>query len=122
MKNLINPTVLMSAGVMTGTSKISSTPLDVRTMTAVCIQASWTGTPTGSFAVEGSLDYVPSGNGSSGNAGTWTDLQAGISGPAGSTGSILVDLQRTAVAYIRLSYTNASGSGTLTVIKSAKGV
>ena len=109
-KSFFGPKTLLSGGVMTGTNKISSAPIDLLTMTGCAFQASWTGTPTGTFIVEGSIDGV-----------TYSDIGAGITtNPAGSAGSMLVNNVNMHFRYCRLSYTNATGVGSLTVLGTAK--
>lgn len=119
-RSFVSPVVLLTGtSNMTGTSKISSIPLDIRTVTSASFLAVWTGASvTGSFIVEGSLDYNP--NGSAGN-GTWVDMGLTIT-DANGPGSRIIDVNRTAVPYVRLSYTNATNSGSLAVTGCSKGV
>ncbi len=70
-------------------------------------QTSWTGTPTGVISIEASLDNV--------NFYALTDFNPAINQPAGSADGGLICVRKQAFEYIRLAYTNASGSGALTV-------
>ncbi len=73
----------------------------------------WTGTPAGTLSVDGS------------NNGTaWYATNTGVNNPtgAGAADNTLIDLQRVGFRYLSLSYTNATGSGTLTVTATAKGL
>lgn len=107
---------------MTGTTALTSTVLDIRTLRACAFQATWTGTPTGTIAIQGSIDYSQ-GLTSVISSGTWVDMGISVSNPpAGSVGSVLIDVGMTGVPFIRLVYTNASGTGTLSVKASGKGV
>lgn len=85
-------------------------------LSLISYSASWTGTPTGTFSVEVSDDYLENVDGSVRNAGTWNTLplSAAVSA-SGSTGNGLIDVQTGAYA-IRLVYTRASGTGTLNAI------
>lgn len=110
---------------MTGTATLHSHPMDWQTIRGGAIQAVWTGTPTGTFTVEGSLNYLPNPDGSPGtgtNAGVWTSLGASVSNPAGSAGNSIVDISLTGVPWVRLTYVNVSGTGTLTVYGAGKGI
>lgn len=108
--NFIFPVTLLSAGSMTGTTTIKSLPLDLLKLTGAALQASWTGTPTGTLSVEGSIDGI-----------NYSDIGASIpTQPAGAAGSVLLNLVDLQFRYARMSYTNATGSGGLTVMGEAK--
>lgn len=108
---------------MTGTSTTISEVIDVRNSYAMAIQLYWSGTPTGTFSIQGSMNYNLSTLGSNVlNAGTWDDM--GITtanSPAGSAGHTLIDITATGISWIRVVYTNSSGSGTLTGMAQTKG-
>lgn len=79
------------------------------------IQCVWTGTPTGTLAVQISLDPT--------NLGWQTvTFSPTPDQPAGSSGSNYFSLNQTSAAYIRLIYTRVSGTGTLTAKIAAKSV
>ena len=76
----------------------------------------WTGTPTGTFSVEVSQDYVaPVGvQDEPLNAGTWVPLTLSVPVlAAGTADTAFIDVDVTGAAYVRLVYTATSGSGTL---------
>jgi hypothetical protein len=111
---------------MTGTSSLTSTPMNWDTIRGGSIQAVWTGSPVGSFVIQGSLNYSQNPNGSANNPGTWNTVPSGtflgtLTAPAGSAGSALVDCQFTGIPWIRVVYTNSSGTGTLTLYGAGKG-
>ena len=106
---MINTVVIMASGVMTGTNVIHSTALDTGNLTHVAFEATWTGDPSGTFAVEGSLQGA-----------NWTDLEAGIDAVTTASGVRLVNLSDVAFRYARLSYTNSAGNGVMTVAGEAK--
>lgn len=119
------PTVLYpnATGNMTGTSDAISKVIDVRNSYAMAIQLYWSGSGGGAIVIEGSMNYQinPQG-GNVLNEGTWDDL--GITPenePAGVDGHTLIDITATGIAWVRVRYTNVTGSGTLTGIAATKG-
>lgn len=115
-KQSITPT-----GAMTGTATIHSQPFNIDSLEGAAFEPVWTGTPTGTFIVEVSLSYVPNPSDTNGasplpplNAGFWNNLGATIAeNPAGSTGNTYIPILASCAGWIRLTYTNASGSGVL---------
>lgn len=108
---MISPTTIMAAGVMTGTAVITSAVLDILSLVNVAFQLKWTGTPNGTFSVQGSQDNV-----------TFNDIGATISPAVGSADSRLINISGVAFRYIQVVYTNTSSTGVLTIIGSAKGI
>ncbi len=85
----------------------------------------WTGTPTGTFAVQVSNTVVLGPNGAVAVAGSWNTLPtAFFSGtypvPSGSSGKGFLDVVGTEAYAVRLVYTAVSGAGNLTVVAAAK--
>lgn len=120
-KNFLSPVKIIDAGDMSQAS-ITSSVTDIRYLDNVSIQCIFTGTPTGSFALEGSLDYYKI-NGAVQNTGTWTPITLSSTPAAsGSAGNILLDLNQLSFPYIRVVYTKLSGTGTLNVYISGKAV
>lgn len=105
---------------MSGTAVIVSSISAIQYKDSISFQMQWTGTPSGSFAVQGSLDYNP-GNPQTGgpaNTGTWTSVNAlDVNGNApnalGAAGQILFNMNQLAFPWVRMQYTNISGTGTL---------
>jgi hypothetical protein len=93
---------------MTGTDVITSTVVDTLNMVHIGIDARWTGTPSGSLDIEYSLD------------GTNYFAGAAITDPAGSASSAQVTINNFAYRYVRVKYTNSSGTGVLNVYLTAK--
>lgn len=91
-------------GAMAATDQIWSNIIDVSRMDNIGLGVSWTGTPTGTFAVQGSNDGA-----------IFFDLtfDPALTQPAGSAGSYGIDLNQFPWKYLLLTYTNASGTGSL---------
>lgn len=109
-------------------ANITSQPVIVQYLYAMCVTLSWSGTsPVGTIAVQGSNDFSLSAAGTVQNAGTWTNLTLNYGGSAvttipisGNTGQGLIDIIATGVYAIRVVYTASSGSGSITAILNAK--
>lgn len=94
------------SGAMASTNAIYSQITDLSKMDNVGLEVTWVGTPTGTFEVYGSnsgISFYP------------LTFSPALGQPAGSAGGYLVDLNQYPFKYLMLKYTNASGSGTLTV-------
>lgn len=84
---------------------------DVRSYDNVALQLNWTGTPTGSFALQASLDF-------DGTTGSWATLSPSVGGvptPAGVADTALLEVSTTAISFLRLAYTRTSGTGAIDV-------
>lgn len=120
-KNALGPYHLMNA-VSMGASATSSA-VGIQYLDNVAIQLNFTGTPTGTFAVQGSLDYSQTSTGTVINAGNWIPLTLASSPVAsGAAGTILLDLNQLSFPWVRVVYTRSSGTGTLDSYISAKAV
>lgn len=87
------------------------------------IQLNWTGTPTGTFAFQVSADYAQTQEGTVQNPGHWVTLTVTPTiSAAGSADQAYVDLNQLSSQWVRIVYTRTSGSGTLDVWTTAKGV
>ena|SRR5258706_13808615 len=125
-----NFSAAQSNNVMTGTSTLTSSVSDIRYKDSIAFELEWTGTPVGTFTVQGCLDFSPSNEiqGIRGppNAGNWVTITnlADVNGnslvAAGAPGQILINMTQVGWPYIRVQYTNTSGSGLLTGYMSAK--
>jgi len=117
-------TAIIPTGAMTGTTTITSQVFSVEQQQVGTFQPIWTGNPTGTFIVQASLDYVPNMNRDDPNPlnpGTWDTLSASVvNNPAGSAGHTYIPVYGSGAFYLRLSYTNASGSGILSGTFAAK--
>lgn len=91
---------------MATTAVIYSQIIDISRMDNQGLEITWTGTPTGVFEV------MVSNSGLSFYALTFNPV---LGQPAGAAGGYAVDLNQLPFTYMMLRYTNASGSGVLTV-------
>ena len=119
MFNYLLPYNIITNGDMSQPS-LTSTIIDTRGLHALALQFVFTGTPTGTFTVQGSLDYCMD-NVHTPNAGTWTALNIDPAPVAsGASGNILIDLVAFGAPYIQVIYTSSGGAGTLNVMASGK--
>lgn len=109
-RKYLTPYSVITNGSMAG--NLTSTVTDIRYLDDVAVQLVWTGTPTGTFQIQGSLDQV-----------TWNSLSlTPAPAAAGAAGTYLIDLEGLSFPYIRTTYIASSGTGTLNVLVSGKGV
>lgn len=94
------------AGAMASTNVIYSQIVELSRMDVLGLDVSWTGTPTGT------LEVLVSVLGSTFTPLTFTPA---LDQPAGSASSIYINIKSMGFKYAFLRYTNASGSGSLTV-------
>jgi hypothetical protein len=101
---------------MTGTSTVTSAITNIMYRDSVSLELDWSGTPTGTFSVLGSNSYNPGLPQTDGgqNAGTWTPITLSPAPvTSGSAGSLLINMNQLAFAWLQVKYTNTSGSGIL---------
>lgn len=110
------PYPALSAGDMSG--NLNSVGVDMLSLPFGAIELIWTGTPTGTFSIDGSIDNVSN----SGLVTKWYPTGTDVTNPSGSASSTLVNLSGIGFRWIRVSYTRTSGSGSLTVNVFGKGV
>lgn len=102
-------------------ASITSTVTNLQFLDNVCVQLNFTGTPTGTFEVQVSLDHAQDQNGNVSVAGNWTALTLSPSPAAtGSASTIFIDMNQLSAPWIRVVYTRTSGSGTLNAYIGAK--
>lgn len=96
---------------MASTNLIHSDATYIANLDLISYALSWTGTPTGTITIDGSVD-----------GSTFFDLTFDpvLAQPSGAAGGYLVNVSVEGFGWIRVSYTNASGTGTLTVKISGK--
>lgn len=121
MKNTRQPFELVTS--QSTAANFTSPTYEVLEIDIEAIQVNYTGSPSGTFAVQGSCDYEaiqnPDGTFNVLNAGNWANLYFSVNGAAASASvavpanpsPIIFDLFGTGVNYLRLVYTG-SGAGT----------
>lgn len=104
---------LMQAVTVSGTSTVSSAVFNASNLDNVGLDITFSGTMNGTLTVNCSC---------SGVAGTFKSLtfQPALTQPIGINLAYLINLNQLPFPYIQISYTNASGSGTLDVYLGAK--
>jgi cytoskeletal protein RodZ len=105
-------------------SNYTSTAMDIRNLDNLAFFLVWTGTPTGTFAVQVSEDYTQSSTGTVINAGTWvaTTASSGTAVPSGSASAGQLVFTSNANSWVRIVYTASSGTGTLNGYLSGKSI
>lgn len=120
IKNALLPVQIISAGDMS--ANITGPVTTVAYLDSVAIQLNFTGTPTGTFEIQGSLDHkvsVPANSVVSN--GNWVAMTlTPIPTATGSAGQILINMNQIAFPYIRIVYLFASGTGSLDAYIAAK--
>jgi hypothetical protein len=104
---------------MSGTSVITSQITEIRGFDNVSYEMDFTGTPMGTFSVQVSNSYDPITNPNA----TFIVLSLSPAPVAsGSSGIIGIDINQSGFKYIKLVYTNASGTGVLNAFISGKAI
>lgn len=118
-------------------SSITSAVTNIQYLDDIGLQLNWTGSPTGTFAIQVSADYAQDGANSPGtpnvlNAGNWVPISftywngsafvTATSIPTSVGSPIYIDLALLSAPWIRIVYTRGSGSGTLDAFITAKEV
>lgn len=105
--------LVTNASMATSVTPVSPLSLDLCAVGS--FQVIWTGTPTGSFVVE--VSNADSDR--SGATSNWVDISSLITptltAPAGSAGSMYINLDNIGAKYVRIRYVATSGTGVLNV-------
>lgn len=102
----------ISSGDMSG--NLTSAVTQIEYLDNIGIQLNFTGTPTGTFSVQVSIDYAQDSLGNVTNIGNWIAVTLSAAATAsGSANQIYIDLNELSAPWIRCIYTRTSGSGTL---------
>lgn len=119
------------ASAVSTASNYTSPAYPVIDIDVQAMQVDYTGSASGTLAVQGSCNYQanqnPDGSQNILNAGTWTNLYFSVNGasPASTVAiptnpsPVVFDMYGSGVSYIRLVYTG-SGAGTLTAVITGK--
>lgn len=119
----LNKPVLASGDMSQAT--LTSLVSIIQRLPGISYDLAWTGTPTGTFAVQVSNTYAQNADGSVANAGNWNTLPTSsfagtYPSPAGSSGNGFLDVVGTEAYAVRVVYTRVSGGGSLTILPCAK--
>lgn len=120
-KNTLKKFLTIAAGDMS--ASITSGATNIQFLDNVGAQLHFTGTPTGTFSVEVSMDHEQDSQGAVSVAGNWVALPLSPSPVAsGAADDIYIDMNQLSAPWIRLKYTRTSGTGTLAAYICAKEV
>lgn len=101
---------ILDAADMSG--DLTSLVTNIQFLDNIGYQLNITGTPTGTFSVEVSADYAQDNNGNVTNAGRWIELTSG-GVTTGSPTEIYFDLNQLSAPWIRVTYAESGGTGTV---------
>lgn len=131
-KNNLQKFKTIDAGVMTSTNVLTSSVTSIQFLDDIGIQFNWSGSPVGNFRVQVSADHDQDAM-SPANvtvAGNWVPLLftywngsifvTSYDIPTSLGSSIYLDLALLSAPWIRIIYTNTSGSGVLDAFITAK--
>ena len=116
VKNVNLPYQIMSSATMVAQNTLTSSASNIMYHDSVAVSFAWSGNPTGTFQIQGSLDYNPGTpqSGGQANSGTWNNLTLSPQPTAGSgSATYLVNMNQLAFPWLRIQYTNSTGSGVL---------
>lgn len=116
-KNNLLKFQVITAGDVSG--NITSTITNIQFLDNIGYQANMTGNPTGTLSVEISADYAQDNNGNVTTAGNWIGLTSEAI-TAGTPSIVYFDLNQLSAPWIRLSYAESGGTGTLNAFITAK--
>lgn len=118
---VVRPYHVIVNGNMTGT--ITSSAQEIIYQDDIGVQLDWTGTPTGTFDVQVSSNFVRDTNGNILNPGNWISVPyLPIITASGAGDDGVIDLKLLSAMYIRVVYNATGGSGTLNAYFTGKGL
>ena len=124
LKEVVQVFQTISSQSISGSAVVVSSVSAIGYMDNVGLQYMWTGSPVGTFNVQGSLDYrsgrPQSQGGGSPQPGTWNTITLTAIVDTSSGSSALINIQGAAWPYIRTLYAQSSGSGVLSAYVYAK--
>lgn len=106
---------------MAGTNTLTSNALHILNLDNLFIQAHIVSTPNGSMLIQVSSNHQEDQQGNVTVPGNWITVST-TSIVSGAPSDIGIDLNQLGATWLRVVYTNTSGSGTLNVTASGKGL
>ncbi len=113
---------LMVNQAVSSTTAYTSDTLHILNLDNINLQIDYTGTPNGLFLVQVSTDHVEDQEGNVLVEGFWVSLPIGTIPASGSADQIIIDINQISAPWMRIKYTNSSGSGTMNMFASGKGL
>lgn len=120
MKNNLKSKALQTALAISGTTAYATAAVDVQFLDNIAFQVTGTSTATGAAQVQVSVDHNQDSLGNVTNAGNWVNLGSSTAIDFGATASYYIAVNQLSAPYIRLVYTNATNTGTLTSLVCGK--
>ena len=120
-----NVVPVVSAQTMSSTNTFSSNPIPLDQVFGIAIQAVWTGTPNGTVKLQASCDppsQAQIAGPSYSTVTNWTDVANSSYSITGSAGNYMWNVADANYRWIRLTYTNTSGTGSMTAYACVKGI
>lgn len=122
-KRTIKPVVLVSGASLS--SSYTSAPFSIERYDRAVLEIIAAGSMVGVMTVEMSNDYISTAqlNGTLNPKifpANWVTIPLGLSPVAGIDMGFMVDFTETGIPWLRVSYASTSGSGSLTVVMTAK--
>lgn len=120
-KNLLQTFPIITAGNMTG--NLTSLVTSIEYLDNVGMQFNFTGTPSGTFAVQVSADYEQDTYGNVTNSGNWISLSLNpVPTASGAANSLYLDLNQLSAPWIRSTWTStATGVQTIHPVADSAG-
>ncbi len=121
VKEVSPPFLIVSSVSVSGATTFTSSASGVIYRDSIGYQVNWSGTPIGTFQINGSLDYNPGTPQSNGalNAGSWVTITSQAVG-SGTSQPVLFNLNQLAAPWTQFQFVSSTSSGTLAVYVTAK--
>ena len=105
------------------TASFNGPPIECMNQDNIGLQLNWTGAPVGTFGAQVSNDHAQDAQGNVTVAGNWISLPLNpMIAASGSPDSAYIDLNQLGAAYVRVTYTATSGTGTVDCFVTEKAV
>lgn len=122
MKKQVSSALLMDAGSASGTNTIVSSVMRISMLDNIGLQFNVAGTPVGTATVQVSVDHVEDELGNVKTAGNWCTLTTQAINGAANIYLSDSSMKNLAAAYLKISYTNSSSTGTITIYACGKSI